>query len=131
MQVSADVVDDPPGFDVETTGRSVAPLSLSQGNGSFRKGFFLTLVVFLAYSLTVYFVIGMEPITEPGSRAAAGLHDLVHIFFDRDAAQLWWVLPMMAIFAMAQQVRTLGGVILAALVLYPFKSGAIDLHTMF
>lgn len=130
MQVSADVADDPPGFDVETTGRSLEPLSLSQGNGSVRKGFFLTQVVFLIYSVTVYVALGMDTISEPGSRAASGLHDLVHIFFDRDAAQLWWVLPMMAIFAMAQQVRTLGGVILAALVLYPFKSGAIDLHTM-
>lgn len=130
MNELVDATTDPPGFEVPTAGFSEAPLSLSTGNGSVTKGVFLTLAVFVLYSVGVAWVVGVERISEPGSLAGRGLHSLVHVFFDRDAYQLWWVIPMMLLFGVAQQVRTLGGVILAGLGLYIFKSGAIDLHTM-
>ena len=130
MSESVEALQDPPGFEVPTTGFSEAPLSLSTGNGSVIKGVFLTLTVFVLYSLGVASVVGVEQISEPDSLAGQGYHSLVHIFFDRDAYQLWWVIPMMLLFMVAQQVRTLGGVVLASLLLYIFKSGAIDLHTM-
>ena len=130
MNESVEALQDPPGFEVPTAGFSEAPLSLSTGNGSITKGIFLTLTVFVLYSLVVASVVGVEQISEPESLAGRGYHSWVHIFFDRDAYQLWWVIPMMLLFMVAQQVRTLGGVTLAGLALYIFKSGAIDLHTM-